>query len=106
MLKLPKCPYCDATYDYKDAKKMRYNKKSTCYNCKKEFNIFYKKGRNILLIVFIIIATIINVLSFNLIAHINLIANFVISLIFATIVVFLFPLTVRFKKQIKNKNKK
>lgn len=97
MLKLPTCPYCNAIYRYGDVRKRTHQKNVKCYNCERQFRVFYIKGRLIVLLVAIVLMIIINLLIFNFLKGITILGCFVITAVFIGLAILIFPFTVKYK---------
>lgn len=98
MLKLPVCPYCNAIYRYKDVKSITHDKVCRCFHCNKKFTVSYKKGRIVILSAVALLLIVLNVLMFNFVSNVSILGCLIISVLFISLAVILFPFTVRFKK--------
>ena len=98
MLKLPVCPYCNAIYRYKDVKSITHDKVCRCFHCNKKFTVSYKKGRIVILSAVALLLIALNVLMFNFVSNVSILGCLIISVLFISLAVILFPFTVRFKK--------
>lgn len=97
-MKLPLCPYCKAIYRYGDVKRVTHNKSCECHNCKRKFSVSYIKGRIIIILITTVILIALNLLLFNFVNGVTVIACLIINALFISLAVILFPFTVRFKK--------
>lgn len=97
-LRLPLCPHCGARFFYTQVKKAKKQDTMICKHCKKQFQISYKKGTVLLIVLAILILIILNMLLLAYFPLTNIVGLFLVTIMGISITYFFIPYTVRFKK--------
>lgn len=98
-LRLPLCPHCGTRFFYKQVNEGKKLKTMSCPNCKKQFQVQYKKQTALLIIIAILLLIGLNCLLLAVAPFMNIVGLFLVTAVGICITYFLFPYTVRFKKQ-------
>lgn len=113
MFRLPVCPHCGTVYRYRETAsilrknllKSKQRQDNACYHCEKNYYVSLMPGAMILALLWAAVSIGTNLLMLSRMTQLDLVAMFLVTLLYLILAAVLTPFFITFKKKEKEKKK-